>query len=742
MLKKIIIISGLTIISVTTGIAETNHTFNQPVLLHADDMSFDKRTNEVKASGHVEVYQEKEVLTCDQLTYNRTLDKMTATGNVVWQKESGDVFFGASADLQNQMKDGVIREIRGILSDQAKLAANKGTRRNGTETQLDQAVYSTCPVCRTEPNKPPLWQIKAETVLWDEQSHDIIYTDAWLEFLGIPSLYTPYLTHPDPSVKQRSGIIPPIQLNNSKKLGFYTSVPYYYVISPDKDITLAPLITSKKGQFLIGTYRQRFSSALLELGGSYGYSKKHVGSPPNRREKDAWRGHIDSSLDWDVNDTWRIKANVLRSTGKTYLREFPFYGHQNDAVLKSRAQAEGFYGLSYARMMGMLYQVQRRGEHQRDTPIVAPDMLFSYVSPTQLWGSRFYADVSSLVLSRQNGTNVQRISATTVWKLPFASPIGDRYNFSLRARGDGYHYNNFEKFPGAEKKNNEGRGRFFPQAFLEWEYPWINVFSGGNFIISPMASLVAAPKVGDQVDIPNEDSNAIEPNDEYLLSHSRILGLDRIDDGSRANYGFKFDTRTKSGLRGNAFIGQTASFSKPNSIFRGTGFEHTMSDYMGRIGFSFNQYFTFRYRFRLDKDSLSGKRHEFSASAGVPVFKVNMNYLKRPVGSQTASGPATNQLTLGVTSEFVKNWTLNLSTIQDVGSHAHALAYIAGIMYNNECLMAGLEMRKTFYHDGADLKPDQAFMFVLAFKNAGGDTLFKLNHKTSLKPTDTNKQDD
>src|SRR5260221_3320098 len=123
----------------------------EPVLIHADDLRVDHEHGLIIAQGHVEVIQEHEVLTADQLTYNRQLDLITASGNVVLHRETGDVIFGNYAELQDHLKNGVIKEFRALLADDARLAANIGTRERGVQTQLDQAVYSPCKLCKTDP---------------------------------------------------------------------------------------------------------------------------------------------------------------------------------------------------------------------------------------------------------------------------------------------------------------------------------------------------------------------------------------------------------------------------------------------------------------------------------------------------------------------------------------------------------------------------------------------------------------
>lgn len=706
-----------------TGFAASVGQSDQPVLLKADHLSYDHQKNLVIAKGNVEAYQEKDVLIADEISYDRRADKITATGNVIWQKESGDVFFGSFIELEDRLKEGLIKEFKGHLADNAKLAANQGHRHLGTQTRLDQAVYSPCKVCKGDSKRPPLWQLKAESVLWDEEVHDIIYTDARMEFFGVPVFYTPYMRHPDPSVKQRSGILAP-SLNSSNDLGPYFSLPYYYVISPDKDLTLVPLITSKKGQFLSGEYRQTFAAAKFLLGGSLGKSNKLK----QGREHSAVRGHVDSKLSWDINDYWRLKANVLRASDATYFRQFPFYGNTRESVLTSQAKAEGFYGLSYVRLQGMSYQGLRSTDRQKTIPIVAPSVDYNYVSMPQIWGSRFLVDANTLVITRKQGGNVQRLSAAFTWKLPFTSVLGDRYTLSTKLRGDAYNVRNYpQNLP--LRRINGGAGRILPEFFLEWEYPWIKKLQDGHVTLSPLASVVVAPRIKNQNKVPNEDCVDIEPNDLFILGDSRYPGLDRLDDGSRFNYGLKLNTRVSKNIKARAFVGQSVRLSGNPGALRGTGFERKVSDYMGRVYVSLYDYVELGYRFRVDKSRFKTIRDEFSASAGVPVFKVNLAYLKLPrFFNDPLNQTGNQQLSAGISSTFAKGWKATLSAIRELGARKGSLSHVAGIEYENECIAAGLQLRQNYFRD-REIKQGKGFMFVLSFKNLGGQTLSAIKWK-------------
>ena len=51
------------------------------------------------------------------------------------------------------------------------------------------------------------------------------YDHSTLYILNIPVLYTPYFSHPDPSVNKRSGLLAP-SFQSDDKLGQLISVPY------------------------------------------------------------------------------------------------------------------------------------------------------------------------------------------------------------------------------------------------------------------------------------------------------------------------------------------------------------------------------------------------------------------------------------------------------------------------------------------------------------------------------------
>src|SRR5690606_28380588 len=116
-------------------------------------------------------------------------DVATATGNVSLTDTNGTVFFFESVRVASDLKEGLAREVRVLLSDKSRMASRLYRRLPDGTSELQKAVYSACDSCEGE---TPLWQIKAGRVRYDPEAEMVYYNNAWVEFGGIPLFYTPY----------------------------------------------------------------------------------------------------------------------------------------------------------------------------------------------------------------------------------------------------------------------------------------------------------------------------------------------------------------------------------------------------------------------------------------------------------------------------------------------------------------------------------------------------------------------
>ena len=151
----------------------------------------------------------------------------------------------------------------------------------------------------------------------------MIYENAILKIYDVPVLYFPKFFHPDPTVKRRSGFLQP-QLNNSKVLGSSIFLPYFKVISENKDITFKPTIFEDNKFIIQNEYRQKNkkSELIFDAGLTKGYQAVIDGKKSNRNTIGHLFLEFDYELDFENYTDSRVKTKIEKVTNDTYLKVF------------------------------------------------------------------------------------------------------------------------------------------------------------------------------------------------------------------------------------------------------------------------------------------------------------------------------------------------------------------------------------------------------------------------------------
>lgn len=691
---------------------------SSPVLLSADQITYDESLGVVVATGNVEVAQGGRVLLADTVSYNERAGTVTASGNVSLLEPTGEVMFANYVELTDDMKEGVITNIRLLLTDRSRAAAAVGRRVGGNRTELDKAVFSPCDLCEDDPMRPPLWQLKAVRVIHDQEAKTIEYRDAWMEIYGIPVMYTPYMSHPDPTVKRKSGFLSP-SFGLSEELGFHTQIPYFWAISPDKDATIAPIFTGRQGLVMVGQYRQRVVDGELRLDGSATYAERgRVSGGVGEVEKE-FRGHVDAMGRFDIDDHWRWGFDVDRASDKTYLRLYDF---SNARTLTSEIFAEGFHARNYASFRAFAFQGLRDSDDNGEQPIVAPLFDYNFVTEPSDYGGYYTLDLNGMVLTRLDGRDSRRLSARGGWTLPYTAPAGDIYTLRATLQVDGYHVDDVD--PQSEDPDSSGEtetafeGRVFPQLTFDWRYPFVRHHEGFHQIVEPIVGVVVGPNGGNPSEIPNEDSRDLEFDDTNLFEGNRFTGLDRVDGGQRVNYGLRWSLIGDNGGYSSVFLGQSYALSDNDEFEVGSGLEDQLSDIVGRVQISPNRYLDLLYRFRFSSDDLDAQRNEVDLRAGVPLLNLNLTYafLGEEQGVEAEFGRR-EEIAATLSSRFTDNWSTYVAARRDLVDDSW-LAYGMGVAYEDECFALRASAVRSFYED-EEIEPETKFLLTLSFKYLG-----------------------
>ncbi len=672
-----------------------------PILFQADEVTHDREFGITRASGNVEISHGDRILLADTVSYNQRLDVLTASGHVALVEPGGEVLFAEHVELTGDLKSGIIKDLRAILADGARFAAAGGRRTEGNVTEMSKAVYSPCDLCPEAPSRPPLWQLKAVRVVHDQRARRIEYEDAWLEFAGVPVAYTPYLSHPDPTVKRKSGFLAP-SIGNSSDLGFIFALPFYWVIDDSKDATITPIYTSNENVVLSVEYRQRMLHGALNVAGS-----------ATEDSTDDFRGHVFSDLRYDLDETWRMGLDFNRTTDDTYLRRYRF---ANFRTLTSRAFAEGFWERDYAAANAYLFQSLEDGVDQDGIPVVLPLLGYNHVGRPDRWGGRLAFDLDVAALTRQQGTDTQRASGRAAWEVPLRDSIGGIYTLGAALWADGYHVGNAVT-PGKPDTFTGVTGRIWPQAYVEWRMPFVRDDETFSQVIQPVVQFVASPVGGNAEEIPNEDSQDVELNENNVISIGRFPGLDQVEGGLRANYGLEWQIFRSEGGNARAFFGQSYRFHVDNRFTEASGLDGDFSDIVGDIEIVVAPWASLRYRTRIHGDDFKFGRNELSFGGGIPALRVSGAYVSF-AEEQGSPFPGREEFDWAVSSQVTRYWRGRVFGTNDLSEGGGQLVIGVGVTYEDECFIFDARFRREEFRD-RDLEPSDSFLFRLTFKTLG-----------------------
>jgi LPS-assembly protein len=689
-----------------------------PVLLLADEVTYDRELGIAVARGNVEVSQKGRVLKADTLTYNERTRTVTASGNVALMEPGGEVTFAEYAEVSDDLREGFIRNVGLLLTDRSRAVAASGVRVGGNRTILNKGVFSPCALCPEDPMAAPIWQLKAVKVIHDQEEKTIQYQDAWMEIYGVPVFYTPYLSHPDPTVTRKTGLLMP-SVGQSSELGWLAQVPVFLVLSDDKDLTLSPTFTTKQSVVLAGEYRERFQDGRMRIGGSATIAdREHESGGVTVVDKNQLRGHLDATGDFDIDEHWRWGFDALRSSDKTYLR---LYQISNAAYLTSRLFAEGFYDRSYITGQAFAFQGLRSGDDDGEAPFITPDALVNYVGEPDTWGGYFNVDAGTAILTRTDGRDMRRLHFKGGYHLPYTAPAGDVYTLDASLVADGYwvdgvdtHSDDVNPPPGDIFSGLTGR--ILPQIYGEWRYPFVRRHERASQIFEPIIGLALAPPGQNPGKIPNEDSLEFEFDETHLFDPDRFAGEDRVDSGGRLDYGVKWSLLGERGGYTSLLLGQSLRLYGDSEFAIDTGLEDTLSDVVGKFEFQPTYNVNLSYRFRYDISEGKLDRSEAVLSAGPPIFNVDLTYSFADTGnSSTQAG--TEQAVASVHSQLSDHWSASAAARFDI-QDARVLSEGMSIGYSDECFNVRLSAQRSFYTD-EEIEPSTTFLITVGFKYLG-----------------------
>jgi LPS-assembly protein len=321
------------------------------MFVEANELRYDTEKNIVSAEGNARIYYKDQTLEADRVVYDRNTGRVYAEGHAKLTLRDGTMLHGDRFDLTDDFRDGFIESLRAetppkpyknVLGGQLPgapattdatgtvtgtyktyFSAPRAERIEGDTTVFDKGTYTACDACKDNPDKPPLWRVRAKRIIHKNDEKMIYYEDSSLEFLGIPIAYVPFFSAPDPSVTRKSGILSPY-LATTSYAGVGVGIPIFWALAPDYDLTFTPTYYSQQGFFAKAEWRQRLESGEYYIRAT-GISEQNptvFPLSPYGSGNQSLRGSFESKGQFYIADQWKFGWEFTLLSDKWYLNDY------------------------------------------------------------------------------------------------------------------------------------------------------------------------------------------------------------------------------------------------------------------------------------------------------------------------------------------------------------------------------------------------------------------------------------
>ena len=689
------------------------------LIIYSDKIIYKKKTEEIIINENVLMkFNNKFELNTDSAKYNRLEDKIILNNNSTIKDKFGNKISAKNSiflinekllklnlvkmqDIEENTYsfENVVINFKTdeLIGDKIKIDFAKGSfgnnqndpRLRGNYIYKDlnsilvkKGVFTTCKI---NDDCPP-WQLKAGEIKHDKLKKTIYYKNAWLEIYDKPVFYFPKFFHPDPSVKRQSGFLIP-QISSSSSHGDSLSIPYYKVISENKDFTFTPRIYTDNKSLFQNEYRQvnKNSSIVADfsLNKDNSSSKSHFFS--NSLAKLNLSNFTDSE----------IEINIETTSNNNYLKSHKIKSKitNNNSLLNSFLKLKGNKeDLSFETKFEVYEDLTKDKDSDK----------YQFLLPGFELSKNFNSNLNLITNGYNKNYNTNVFEKVLINDLKFSSTPkissnGFVNNFNLLFKNVTSDAKNSKDY------NNDFRSQNFGSVFYNISYPMKNIKNNYKNLLTGKALIMYSPNKNKNVQ--NLDRKI---NISNIYSNNRLGLNDSVEGGQSLTLGLDYELIDKN--NNSILSGGLASVlrDKNETLPSKSTLNNRTSDIVGSINFKPKKNFNLKYDFSLDNNFGSTNYNFLSTDLIVNKFVTSFEYMQEDdeIGNENYYSGEMKFL-------FNENNSLKYRTRRNKKTDLTEY-YNLIYEYKNDCLTAAIKYNKDYYSD-KDLKPNEEIFFSISF---------------------------
>lgn len=452
-----------------------------------------------------------------------SLDRATHRARTEGQFTYGDprqALRGQQAEVDLNTETGWFEEVDYYLPERNAQGRAESVRvdRSRGQTRLEDATYSTCRRGRE------MWELRAHEINLNEATGRGTARNLVLAFRDTPVFYFPWLSFPITDERQ-SGFLFPRQ-GYTSETGFDLTVPYYWNIAPNYDMTIAPRLMTGRGVLLGAEFRYLNPNRQGKIDAEYIPDDRRYGGARgsfNITDRAAPLPDFYTDLRYEyVSDDryiWDLSNNLNFLTPNYLERHLDarYYGDWWQAL----ARVQGFQILNTA-----LFSLTGN-PYQR-----LPQLRFTGAWPPGAGGLSYQLHGEMVNFQQSDAVTGIRLDLWPTVGWPLEQPWG-----YVKPQA-GFRYTSYQ-LDNTAPDASDAPARSTPVVNLDsglvFERPlqidWLGV-SSGTQTLEPRLFYLYVP-YRDQDDIPLFDSSQMDRDYDWLFRRNRFTGADRMGDANQ-----------------------------------------------------------------------------------------------------------------------------------------------------------------------------------------------------------------
>jgi LPS-assembly protein len=322
-----------------------------------------------------------------------------------------------------------------------------------------------------------------------------------------------------------------------------------------------------------------------------------------------------------------------------------------------------------------------------------------------------------------------RASGQVSWQRSYIDPIGEVWKPFLFARLDGEATElnetgsiTYASALGTSTVSNSSQAAFFSGsdqgafarymagAGLEYRFPFTSTSSWGTQTFTPIAQFIARPSEVMPRIQPNEDSQSLVFDDTNLFAWNKFSGYDRVEGGTRLNYGFQYAADFANGGHASFAGGESIQVAGQNSytLFdpTGTGLESGLDKKYSNFVFGetlqpFSNPITLMSKQQFDSSTLQLDRFDGILKANYAGVSGAVDYALYAAQPALGFEFPREGFSGSLGYNFLTRWSVNGSLVVDMSRHyydtlgqttpvLYPVGYTFGFGYKDECTTLNL----------------------------------------------------